>query len=174
MVRLYVSCGSRIVFMRLQQSSTSPRAVTPRDRMGPRRSVGLRPGQASTQVLPRADLSQLNDAMAGVANGMILRALSNPEVRAAIFDEIRTIVREELARTPFADRLVDAAEGAKIMGMTEAALRKAAARGTVPCEHRGRRLRFRLSALLDESEGRCGNQGASDAASPANPSATLP
>ena len=150
------------MFMRPRQSTSSPRAFAPGDRMGPRRSAGSRPGPGSTQELPVADLSQLNHALGSVANGIILRAFASPEVRAAIFDEIRTIVREELARMPSSDRLMDAAEAAGRMGMTEAALRKAAARGTIPCEHRGRRLRFRLSVLMGEAEARGGNQGAGD------------
>jgi len=154
------------VFMRSQQSSPSPRAFAQRGRIGPRRSAGRYPGQGPTQDLPLVDLSQLNEAMSRVVNGMLLRTLSSPEVRAAFFDEIRGIVREELARTPFADRLVDAAEGAQIMGMTEAAMRKAAARGSIPCEHRGRRLRFRLSALMGDNEARRGDQGEADALVP--------
>jgi len=160
-------------FMRSQQSSPSPRAFAQRGRMGPRRSAGHHPGQAPTQALPLVELSQLNDAMSGVVNGMLLRAFSSPEVRAAFFDEIRGIVREELARTPFADRLVDAAEAAQIMGMTEAAMRKAAARGAIPCEHRGRRLRFRLSALMGDTEASRGDQASGDAEGPPTDSSIL-
>ena len=152
--------------MRPRQSSPSPRAFGPSDRIGPHGSAASRRQPVSPQELPRADLSQLSEAMADVANAMIARALASPEVKAVIFDEIRAIVREELARTPSADRLMDAGEAAERLGMTEAALRKAAARGTVPCEHQGRRLRFRLSVLLGEAEARRGNQGAADAVTP--------
>ena len=109
------------------------------------------------------DLAQLSNAFGGAANAIIAGALASPEIRAALFDEIRAIVREEIARAPFADRLMDAAEAADRLGMTEAALRKAAARGTFPCEHKGRRLRFRLSVLMAESEARRGNQGPANA-----------
>ena len=90
----------------------------------------------------------LDGAIAGVAISVIGRALGSPELRAAIFGEIRAIVREEIAHAPFSDRLMGAAEAAERMGLTEAALRKAASRGTVPSHRVGRRLRFRLSELL--------------------------
>ena len=82
---------------------------------------------------------------------MLARVLSNPMIIAAILDEIRTIVREEIERAPFADRLLDAAEAAERIGMSEGALRKAVARGTIPCQRYGRRLRFRLSELMAET-----------------------
>jgi excisionase family DNA binding protein len=46
------------------------------------------------------------------------------------------------------DRLIGAEEAATVLGMTATAVRKAAARGTIPAERLGRRLRFRLSVLL--------------------------
>jgi excisionase family DNA binding protein len=45
-------------------------------------------------------------------------------------------------------------EAAERLGMTESALRKAVARGTIPCQRLGRRLRFRLSELMVEAEAR--------------------
>lgn len=153
-----MSLGSRIVLMRPRQSSSSPRVFAPGDRTSPRRSVGTRPGFASTQELLVADLAQLNHALGGVANAMIVRALASPEIQVAIFDRIRAIVREEIARAPFADRLMDAAEAAERIGMTEAALRKAVARGTIPCQRKGRRLRFRLSELMVEVEAQRGRR----------------
>jgi hypothetical protein len=114
----------------------------------------------------------VGDAMTGMVDAVIGRVFANPEIRAALLDDIRTIVREELARMPSSDRLMDAAEAAERMGMTEAALRKAAARGTIPCEHRGRRLRFRLSVLMGEAEARGGNQGAANAGVPPTSSST--
>jgi excisionase family DNA binding protein len=68
---------------------------------------------------------------------------------------------------------MDAAEAAERLGMTEAALRKAAARGTVPFQRIGRRLRFRLSKLLSEVEVRGMRQGRLDSAG-AVTSSTLP
>jgi hypothetical protein len=160
--------------MRSRQSSPSPRAFARGDRIGPRGNSAFRPRPTSSQDLPRADLSQLNDALVGVANATIARALASPEIRAAIFDEIRIIVREEIARAPFADRLMDAAEAAERIGMTEAALRKAAARGTIPCQHKGRRLRFRLSELMVEVEARRGRRDSADTIVPPTFSSTQP
>jgi len=160
--------------MRSRQASPSPRAFVPGNRIGPRGSVASRPRPPSPQDLPRADLSLLNDALVGVANAPIARALASPEIRAAIFDEIRAIVREEISRAPFADRLMDAAEAADRIGMSEAALRKAAARGTIPCQHKGRRLRFRLSELLVEMEARRGSRDSADAVTPPTSSSTPP
>jgi hypothetical protein len=82
------------------------------------------------------------------------RILSDPRIVASFLHEIRTIVREEIAKASFADRLIGAAEAAERLGMTEAAVRKAAARGAVPCQRIGRSLRFRLSALMVEAESR--------------------
>ena len=100
------------------------------------------------------------DALTGVVDALITRVLANPRLLAVILDEIRTIVREEIARTPFADRLLHAAEAAERIGMSEAALRKAAARGAVPCHRLGRRLRFRLSELMVEVDARRERRGA--------------
>lgn len=49
------------------------------------------------------------------------------------------------------DRFVDAEEAAQVLGMTNAAARKAAARATLTTEWVGRRLRFSLSGLLSRS-----------------------
>ena len=87
-------------------------------------------------------------------DSVIARVLSNPRLVASVLQEIRAIVREEIAKASFADRLWDAPEAAERLGMTEAALLKAAARGTIPCQRLGRRLRFRLSALMGEEEAR--------------------
>ena len=85
-------------------------------------------------------------------DALITRVLANPHLLAVILDEIRSIVREEIAGAPFADHLLDAAEAAERIGMSEAALRKAVARGTVSCHRLGRRLRFRLSELMVEAD----------------------
>ena len=143
--------------MRSRQSSPSPRAYQPGARLGPR---GIPAPQARSGLLQGGP--NVSDAMTGMVDAVIGRVFANREIRAALLDDIRIIVREELARMPSSDRLMDAAEAAERMGMTEAALRKAAARGTIPCEHRGRRLRFRLSVLMAEAEARGGNQGAGD------------
>ena len=158
--------------MRSRQVSPAPSAFEPR--IGPRTSSTSRIRTASPPNFARVDLCQLNVALASIVTASIAHVLTSREIREVIFDEIRAIVRQEIAQAPFADRLMDAAEAADRLGMTEAALRKAAARGTVPCEHRGRRLRFRLSVLMAESETRCGNQGPANAVVPSTSSSTLP
>jgi excisionase family DNA binding protein len=95
--------------------------------------------------------TQLDHALTLVVDAVMTRVLSDPRIVASVLHEIRTIVREEIAKASFADRLMDATEAAERLGMTEAALRKAAARGTIPCLHLGRRLRFRLSELMGEA-----------------------
>jgi excisionase family DNA binding protein len=76
-------------------------------------------------------------------------ALSCPRVQEELRRTVATVLRAELRALPIGgDRLVDAEEAAGVLGMTVGAVRKAAARGTIPTERVGRRLRFRLSALL--------------------------
>lgn len=61
--------------------------------------------------------------------------------------EARVVELEtRLAQPP--DELLDVDQASKVLAMTPGALRAAAARGTVPSVHVGRRLRFRRSALL--------------------------
>jgi excisionase family DNA binding protein len=103
------------------------------------------------------------DALTGVVDALITRVLANPRLLAVILDEIRTIVREEIARAPFADRLLDVAEAAERIGMSEGALRKAVARGTVSCHRLGRRVRFRLSELMVEADARRERRGSRSA-----------
>lgn len=79
------------------------------------------------------------------------------EVRAGVLaaldeltDTIRAAVRAELKRASAdPDRLLPAREAAALIGLSESALRKAAQRGTIPCQRIGRRLRFRAGDLLD-------------------------
>ena len=89
-----------------------------------------------------------------MVDAVIARVLADPRMVASVLHEFRVVVREEIAKASFADRLLDAPEAAERLGMTEAALRKAAARGTIPCRRLGRRLRFRLSELMVEAEAR--------------------
>jgi hypothetical protein len=132
--------------MRSRQVSPAQSAFEPR--IGPRVSPTSHVRAASHPAPGREDLSQLNVALAAIANATIAHVLASREVRAEIFGEIRAIIRQEISQAPFADRLLDASEAAERIGITEAALRKAAARGTVPCKRIGRRLRFRLSELM--------------------------
>jgi len=76
-------------------------------------------------------------------------ALTSPKVQEELRRTVADVLHAELRAFPIGgDRLVDADEAAAVLGMTSTALRKAAARGTIPAERIGRRLRFRLSALL--------------------------
>lgn len=87
----------------------------------------------------------------------LANALSSPRVRQALTDAIREAMRGDFAATATAsDQLVGAEEAARILGMTVAAVRKAATRGTLPCHRVGRRVRFLPSELLaiDRTGGR--------------------
>lgn len=79
----------------------------------------------------------------------LANALSSPRVRQALADAIREALRGELAgAAATSDQFVDAEDAARILGMTVAAVRKAATRGTLPCHRLGRRVRFLPSELL--------------------------
>ncbi len=87
----------------------------------------------------------------------IVEALRSPDVVEVLIEIVRTSVRGELDRV-LRDELVDAKEAARILSMTEGAVRKAAARGSIPCRRIDRRLRFRRSELLalgSEAPSRC-------------------
>lgn len=79
----------------------------------------------------------------------ITAALASPKVQEELRRIVAGALRAELRTLPVGgDRFVNAEEAAEVLGMTGAAVRKAAARGTIPAERIGRRLRFRLSVLL--------------------------
>ena len=79
-------------------------------------------------------------------------ALASPAVQEELRRTVARVLHAELRTQPLGgDRLVDAEEAAQVLGMTSAAVRKAAARGTIPVERVGRRLRFRLSSLLSRA-----------------------
>lgn len=88
---------------------------------------------------------------------------STPSARSAAIELVRAAlvdpaVREEIRAIAFVDHaspqadvielLIDAREAGKVLGMSPAAVRAAAYRGTLPSVHVGRLLRFRRSALL--------------------------
>ena len=82
-------------------------------------------------------------------------ALTSPKVQEELRRTVASVLRAELRALPVGgDRLVDADEAAELLRMTSGAIRKAAARGTIPTERVGRRLRFRLSALLSRERPR--------------------
>ena len=79
-------------------------------------------------------------------------ALRSAPVQATMREMITEVVRVELeASLVEPDRLVDVDHAAEILGMTKDAVRKAAYRGTLPCQRVGRRLRFRLRTLVQRA-----------------------
>lgn len=80
---------------------------------------------------------------------LVRDALRDPSIR----DEIKAIVvgdQVEEKQAPEPEGLVDAHAAGKLLGMTAAAVRAAAFRGTLPSHHVGRLLRFRPSELLPQ------------------------
>ena len=79
---------------------------------------------------------------------LVRDALRDPSIR----DEIKAIVSSEATEPPSSapenESLVDAYTAGKLLGMSAAAVRAAAFRGTLPSHHIGRVLRFRPSELL--------------------------
>lgn len=79
---------------------------------------------------------------------LVRDALRDPSIR----DEIRAIVANDNAQPAEAaadtESLVDAHAAGKLLGMSAAAVRAAAFRGTLPSHHIGRLLRFRPSEFL--------------------------
>jgi excisionase family DNA binding protein len=117
-----------------------------------RRGAALLPARLRPEP-PTSDPAQAGDGLLRAFDACVGHLLGSAALET-ILGGIRTIVREEISQAPFADRLLDVAEAAERLGISEAALRKAAARGTVPVQHVGRRLRFRLSELLSQAEQR--------------------
>jgi hypothetical protein len=84
------------------------------------------------------------------ASELVREALRDPTLR----DEIVSLVRREQAPIPatndMIEALIDARAAGTLLGMTPAAVRAAAFRGTLPSHHIGRLLRFRASELLPQ------------------------
>jgi hypothetical protein len=81
---------------------------------------------------------------------LVRDALRDPSIR----DEIKAIVSADedspTAITPENEPLIDAHAAGKLLGMSAAAVRAAAFRGTLRSHHIGRLLRFRPSELLPQ------------------------
>lgn len=78
---------------------------------------------------------------------LVRDALRDPSIR----NEIKAIVvgdPPDEKQAPDPEPLIDAHAAGKLLGMTAAAVRAAAFRGTLPSHHVGRLLRFRASELL--------------------------
>lgn len=78
-------------------------------------------------------------------------ALGAPSVIRALEELVRRVVREELVHAGIGDDMLDVPRAANLLGMTAAAVSKAASRGTLPCVRVGRRLRFRRADLIARS-----------------------
>jgi excisionase family DNA binding protein len=77
----------------------------------------------------------------------IAHALASPEVVSAIESMVRQAVRAEIGDALASGQLLDVPAAAARLGLSEAALRKAVERGTVPCVRIGRRVRFSMREL---------------------------
>jgi hypothetical protein len=81
---------------------------------------------------------------------LVRDALRDPSIR----DEIKAIVANDVSDAgmppPESEPLIDAHAAGKLLGMSAAAVRAAAFRGTLPSHHIGRLLRFRPSELLPQ------------------------
>lgn len=73
--------------------------------------------------------------------------LTSSEVNEYFKKLFREAVKAEFA-TVMDGELLNVAEAARILSMTEGAVRKAAERGQLPCTRLDRRLRFRRAELL--------------------------
>jgi len=71
-----------------------------------------------------------------------------PEFLNLLRQEITKAVKSALSITDHEDRLVDANEAARLLGMTVLAVRKAKERGALPSVRIGNRVRFKVSDLL--------------------------
>jgi excisionase family DNA binding protein len=84
----------------------------------------------------------------------LVAALRSAPVQSTMRQMIVEVMRVELeASSSDSDRLVNVEEAADILGMTPSAVRKAAYRGTLPCQRVGRRVRFRLRSLIQRTNG---------------------
>jgi hypothetical protein len=79
---------------------------------------------------------------------LVREALRDPGLREEIVAIVRADQRSNSANdVDTFEPLIDAREAGKILGMSAPAVRAAAFRGTMPCVHVGRLLRFRRSEL---------------------------
>lgn len=73
----------------------------------------------------------------------ILVALEDPAVQ----ERLKSILAPHIASQAVTEPYLTTKQAADLLGMTPNALRQAAYRDTIPCEHLGRRLRFKASNL---------------------------
>jgi excisionase family DNA binding protein len=78
----------------------------------------------------------------------LIKALASPEIAAQLKSIVASAMKEARSPTSTENTLLNTEQAAQLMGMTAAAVRKAAQRGTLPCMRLGRNLRFRRDELL--------------------------
>ncbi len=87
----------------------------------------------------------------GEIDAALRRLLDTSLLSEEVLERFRRLMREAI-RSELTDaldgELLDVAGAAKLLTMTEGAVRKAAERGQLPCQRIDRRLRFRRSELL--------------------------
>lgn len=85
--------------------------------------------------------------MADLSEDLVV-ALGKPQVQEILHAIVKRAIGSEAPKDAPTDRLVDAPEAARMLGMSVAAVRKAAIRGAIPCVRIGRRVRFRPAQIL--------------------------
>ena len=75
-------------------------------------------------------------------------AFGNPRVQELLQGIVKRAMISAVRTAEPTDRLIDAPEAARMLGMSVAAVRKAAIRGAIPCVRLGRRVRFRPTQIL--------------------------
>lgn len=75
-------------------------------------------------------------------------AFGKPQVQEILHAIVKRAIASETPTEAPTEGLVDAREAARLLGMSVAAVRKAATRGTIPCMRLGRRVRFRPAEIL--------------------------
>ena len=108
-------------------------------------SVALAEPMVATAVARHSPANDTDDLVAGRVAALVCLPVAVERLQARV-DRLEQAV--EVLRQGDPDQLLDTEQAAKLLGMSEAAVRQAARRGTLPAEYRGRRLRFRRGTLL--------------------------
>ena len=102
-------------------------------------------GKDETSKRPPADLDRVGVPLTIDIVAAVKEALHDVAIR----DQIRAIVLECTPKPANdVEELLDVRAAASFLSMTPAALRMAVYRGSIPCVHIGRRVRFRRSDLV--------------------------
>lgn len=106
---------------------------------------------AATAVARHSPANDTDDLVAGRVAALVCLPVAVERLQARV-ERLEQAV--EVLRQGDPDQLLDTEQAAELLGMSEAAVRQAARRGTLPAEYRGRRLRFRRGALLSSGRPR--------------------